>query len=510
MHRALFLPEIVATILETERSSPGFLHTCLFVSKIFSEEACRILWYSCGAYCFAEQGTPNIRHLAQIAIQNTERAQYYADFIHVLEFSEEESEEENEGEENWVGDEADHDEARWHKELTSLQFPQLKDFSLHESSNATELNTGEFISHYAQPNIESFTVYQGSRISDALFDKLTQSCPRLKSLHLSKIRASNLSKDGLVRFLNRTDALTALVIQTGVYDSWSYEAFEAIAKLPNLTYIEIPDIQDNWVKSVYQANTSTPLFPKLDVHLSAGISERDLECLAHHVPKLEDLSITLQNMPPSLSILASASNFSHLTNLKVEFGPRNRISGSDLLLLARNCPLLSSLSLGVVDDDAFSPPGPASRPSTTGITDDVIDEVAQALGDSIISLRIIFDRSDLLTWSSILSLAQYCQNLGDLTISCNFDWQEAMSGTFEHTFPALENLDLVFDSILRESQVANYDEAMIQSCAQNMFELAPKLSLIWIDGANEGDDCWKSTVQKIYYDNLSFLEAEED
>lgn len=507
MHRALLLPEIVATILETNRSIPGFLHTCLFVSKTFSEEACRILWYSCGAYCFAEQGTPSIKHLAQIAIQNTERAQYYADFVHVLAFSEEESEEEDE--ENEVGDEAYLDEARWHKELTSLQFPQLKDFSLHESSNATELNTGEFIIHYAQPNIESFTVYQGSHISDAFFDKLTQYCPRLKSLHLSKISSSDLSKDGLVRFLNRADTLTALVIQTGVHDSWSYEAFEAIAKLPNLTYIEIPDIQNNWIDSVSRANPSTPLFPKLDVHLSTGISERDLECLAQHVPKLEDLSITLQNLPPSLRILASASNFSHLTNLKVEFGPRNRISGSDLLLLARNCPLLSSLSLGVVDDDAFSPPGPASRPSTTGITDDVIDEVAQALGDSIISLSIIFDRSDLLTWSSILSLAQYCYNLGDLAISCNFDWQEAMSGTFEHIFPALENLDFIFDFSLRESQVQNFDHTTVQSCAQKMFELAPKLSLFWIDGANEVDNSWESAVQMMYYDTLSSPEVVE-
>ncbi|KAF5876263.1 uncharacterized protein Bfra_002666 [Botrytis fragariae] len=504
MHRALLLPEIVATILETNSSSPGFLHTCLFISKTFSEEASRILWYACGAYCFAEQGTPNIRHLAQIAIQNTERAQYYADFVHVLGFSEEGEEGENDDDGTYL------DEARWHKELTALRFPQLKDFSLHESSNATGLNTGEFIIHYAQPNIESFMVYQGSRLSDAFFDKLTHSCPRLKSLHLSKISGSNLSKDGLTQFLNRADGLTALVIQSGVHDSWSYEAFEAIARLPNLTYIEIPDVQDNWVNSVYRTNPSISVFPKLDVHLSTGISERDLECLAYHVPKLEDLSITLQNLPPSLSILASASKFSHLTNLKVEFGPRSRISGSDLLLLARNCPLLSSLSLGEVDDSAFSPPGPASRPSTAGITDDVIEEVAEALGDSIVSLRIIFERSDLLTWNSILSLARYCDNLGDLTISCNFNWQEAMSGRFEHTFPALENLDLIFDSILRESQVANYDEATIQSCAQKMFELAPKLSLFWIDGANKGDNCWKSTVQKIYYDNLSFLEVEED
>ena len=96
MHRALLLPEIVATILETNSSSPGFLHTCLFISKTFSEEACRILWYACGAYCFAEHGTPNIRHLAQIAIRDTERAQYYADFVHVLGFSEEEKEEEAE------------------------------------------------------------------------------------------------------------------------------------------------------------------------------------------------------------------------------------------------------------------------------------------------------------------------------------------------------------------------------------------------------------------------------
>jgi hypothetical protein len=37
--RALLLPEIVATILRTGSTSPGFLHICLFINKIFSFEA---------------------------------------------------------------------------------------------------------------------------------------------------------------------------------------------------------------------------------------------------------------------------------------------------------------------------------------------------------------------------------------------------------------------------------------------------------------------------------------
>ena len=87
--RALLLPEIVATILRTESTSPSLLHTCVFINKIFSFEACRILWEGCGArYNSATTGhvTPKIKHLAR---HYTQRAQFYTNFIHILMFHDE-------------------------------------------------------------------------------------------------------------------------------------------------------------------------------------------------------------------------------------------------------------------------------------------------------------------------------------------------------------------------------------------------------------------------------------
>ena len=89
MHHALLLPEIVATILRTESTSPSLLHTCVFINKIFSFEACRILWEGCGArYNSATTGhvTPKIKHLAR---HYTQRAQFYTNFIHILMFHDE-------------------------------------------------------------------------------------------------------------------------------------------------------------------------------------------------------------------------------------------------------------------------------------------------------------------------------------------------------------------------------------------------------------------------------------
>ncbi|KAA8574666.1 hypothetical protein MFRU_030g00570 [Monilinia fructicola] len=508
MHRALLLPEIIATILETESSSPGFLHTCLFISKTFSLEAARILWYACGAYYPPEvylHVTPDVKHLAQIAIQDTRRAQYYANFIHVLSFYQEDPEEHDDSEEDvYLA------EARWHEELVSLQFPQLEDFTLFKESDATERNTGDLITHYAQPNIEYFKVCQGSGLSDSFFERLANSCTRLKVLELSDILTSSVSKDSLVKFLNRADALTWLLIRTGVHESWSCEVFEAIAKLPNLSHIAIPDIQDKWIDSISQMNSSIPMFPSLK-ELEAGISDHDLESLARFVPNLEVLNIGLQNFPPSYTILASASNFPRLTSLTVEFGSQSRISGNDLLLLVQNCPLLDSLSLGEAKNDSVYPPSPGYRPSGINIDDNIIDEIAQVLGTRIISLAIVLDRPGLLTWRSILSLARYCKNLMGLTISCNFNWQDTLSGTPEHTFPALEQLDFVFDGEIRASQLVNdSDEEMLQGYARRMFEFVPKLSVFWVEDGNDSDKDWEAAVMKIFYENWSPPEIVQD
>ncbi|CAD6447028.1 af27899a-7e4c-4850-858e-e205638955ff-CDS [Sclerotinia trifoliorum] len=492
MHHALLLPEIVATIVQSESSSPGFLHTCLFISKTFSFEACRILWYACGA-CEHEENeehaTPKIINLARIVIQNVTRAQYYADFIHVLTFDKR--------------FEAEcRDEASWHKELVSLQFPQLQHFTLHESVEATERNTGDMIIHYAQPNIEAFVVYQGSGISDSLLEKFTKSCPRLEILELSRISAGNISRDGLTRFCNEAHALTYLAIRAGAYTSWSYEAFEAIARLPELTYLKIPDVQDNWFYSICNTDSSTPIFPSLQ-ELHTGMSDQELEDLPGLVPNLYELVLDLRNFPRSNNILELASNFPNLTLLEITFGVESRVSGYDLLLLARKCPLLESLEFGSYVRRAPYPSGCRCCPSIDDLSDDLIDEVARALGARILLLRITLDTSDLLTWQSILSLAQHCRNLQDLAIPCDFDWQETMNGKPKYILPALNSLYLIFDRNIRQIRHANdYEEETIEYSASRMFDFAPELSRFGVKGGNDADNRWAAKIRR-YYDSVS-------
>lgn len=514
MHRALLIPEIVTGIIEAGNSSPGFLYTCLFTSKVFSLEASRILWYRCGASEYPEaygHATPDIRHLAQIVIHDAGRAQLYANLVHVLSFSKEEPEESEEPEyASDLSEDEDEDDAhlyeiRWHKELATLQFPLLEEFTLYETSNKMESNTGDMIAHYAQPYIRSIKAYRGNGLSESLFGSLTHSCPRLTSLILNNITASKGFEHALVRFLKKADALTWLDIRTGVYDSWSYEAFKAIARLPNLTHTTIPDIQDEWVDSVCSTDCSSsePKFPSLE-DLETGMSNHGLECLAHKVPELQVLDLGLHNFPSSHQILMSASGFSHLTSLTIDYGERSRVSGNELLHLVRNCPLLERLSIGEVKDATVYPETSGRPPTGLDINDNIIDEMAQVLGARIVHLRVFLDRSDLLTWRSILSLAQYCENIMDLSISCNFNWQEVMSNTPEHTFPVLEGLHLKFDPALRESQhVVDINEEAMQIYAQRMLVLAPGLSHFWIEDGNKNDAEWAWAAQCIFYNKCS-------
>jgi hypothetical protein len=139
MHRALFLPEIIGTILRTESSCPGFLHTCLFINSAFSLEAIRILWEGCGARYNSGtgHGAPEVKDLARIILRNPYRGQFYANFIRILMFGEED--ESN----NFLG------EARWHRELLTVQFPQLEEIGLYESDDAATMNTGDVVRRFS-------------------------------------------------------------------------------------------------------------------------------------------------------------------------------------------------------------------------------------------------------------------------------------------------------------------------------------------------------------------------
>ncbi|KAH6672251.1 hypothetical protein B0J14DRAFT_69611 [Halenospora varia] len=476
MDRALLLPEIITIILRAEASSPAYLHTCLFINKLFSLEASRILWEGCGTdYNSWQAGhvTPTIKHLADVVTQDAQRAQFYANFIRILRFR-------DEGEENEFID-----EARFHKELTCLQFPHMEEVSLYESGNATSMNTGDAAIHYAQPNVKFFTLRQGSKLSDSFLDTLSNSCPKLRSLTLRECTENSVSEEGLVRFLDKSSFLDALDIRTGLDEAWSYKAFDAITKYRDMNFLRIPDIKDDWVDSLRHAGP-IPAFPNL-THFYTGVSDEGLECLARYAPNLKTLAVYLQNLSPSYRILASASHFTLLKDLTVHFGPQSSASGKDLLLLAQKCPNLAELSIGEYE---------GSRPSGSGINDSIMESMAKNL-PNITQLNLIFDRPDLLTWQSITSLARHCKKLEMLKLSCNFTWEEAITGTQEGMFPTLWALEVILDENNRKEEIAEGNQERVNTYATRFASIAPKMTSFTIEGGNETDEAMETAIYDI-------------
>ncbi|KAK6821043.1 hypothetical protein PG987_015443 [Apiospora arundinis] len=269
MHRALLLPEIVAAIIKSSSGEPGYLHTCLFINRLFWEEACRILWYGCGSrYNSATAGhvTPGIRQLAEISQRSRQRAQLYANFVNILDFSE--------PQESWPYG----DEARWHGDLGCLQFPQLQEARFSPSDEATSLNKGEVVIRYAQPSLREFGCEAGSEFSDNTLDELRTRCPKLKHLSLSSI-TNTLTQDGLLRFLRTFDSLQYLKMQIGTQDLWTRDTFLAVGHYAGLELLDLPVIEDEWIQG------QETLFPALK-YLYTDISTSGLNLLNRHVPSL--------------------------------------------------------------------------------------------------------------------------------------------------------------------------------------------------------------------------------
>ena len=89
MHRALLLPEIVQAIVRAGKIDPGLLYSCLFVNKLFSNEACRILWKGCYGVFGVGHVSPRVRDLGRMVSNpeiGRECAQTYANYIRVLIF----------------------------------------------------------------------------------------------------------------------------------------------------------------------------------------------------------------------------------------------------------------------------------------------------------------------------------------------------------------------------------------------------------------------------------------
>ncbi|KAF2665329.1 hypothetical protein BT63DRAFT_428300 [Microthyrium microscopicum] len=483
MHRTLLLPEIIAQILHASAASPGFLHTCLRINKLFSLEVTRMLWKGCGVrYNFAKAGhvTPSITDLARIVQTSTKRAQYYAEFIQILMFEEDGT--------SW---EDRKEEARWHPELATLRFSNLLSFSLFGGYGFPEsrsMSTGEIILHYAQPNVKEFHIDGASKLVDSFLDTLSYRCPRLEVLNVENVSDSHLSERGMIRFLDATKHLKVLSVRTTALEGWTLNTFKALSVHSKLELLSVPDLPEPWLRSLGQKDCISSRFPKLK-HFYTGISDEGLKLLALCMPNIKTLSLLLQNVAPSHQrhILRSASDFKHLTSLSIEFAPESSIDGDDMIILAQSCPNLQELLINEYDDHG---------PSVVNFTDATIERVAQSL-KHLSKITFTLDSSHKLTWRSVIQFAQHCKELEQLTLPCNFSWQEVIDQAPAGLFPKLWFLVLVLEKNNQKGgEVDSVEEETLDIHVANLVAFAPRLRYFRLSGGDTMDESFTAAFSR--------------
>ncbi|KAK8122774.1 hypothetical protein PG984_011444 [Apiospora sp. TS-2023a] len=468
MHRALLLPEIVAAIVKSESGAPGYLYTCLFINRLFSEEACRLLWYGCGSrYNSATAGhvTPGIRQLGEISQQSRQRAQIYANFINILQFAE--------PNETWPYG----NEAKWHSDLACLQYPQLQELTLSPADDSATLNRGDVIINYARPSLRTFAL-DGSALSDEFLHELRTRCPQLQRLTLSSID-NTMTQDGLLRFLRTQVSLECVWLQTGFERLWTEEVFHVVAQYPNLELLELYDIPDDWIRGEQR------MFPALK-WLYTRISPNGLVLLSRHVPTLETLHATL---PSTCTSIEAIVNYPRLKDLRVSYDDGAILRTSDLLLIAENCPGVQCLEIGE-----------SCPPRGEGLDDSMVEKMAQGL-PQLKELKLHYTvntGSKPLTLQSIKSLGLHCPNIEQLELTCiSIDWEEADNSTISDSLWTLSlslHIDHVplwpedYDRHSDNNDGTHVSKEHIAEMGGRFARRFPKMSSFFLDGGGEGEE----------------------
>jgi hypothetical protein len=423
MQRALLLPEIVSSILDAGKAEPHLLYNCLSVNKLFCLEACRILWRGCYSMFNVGHPTPKVRHLGEMVLRKDiglDRAQFYANFIHVLIFEED-------------GTDKDQctDEARWHPQFQQLHFPRLEELVVWNTELAEQLNTEEAILHYVVPSLRRLDLHASGPLSNILLEETSNRCLKLRYLRIES-RDTTISTDGLVHFLQRMFSLESLEIGLGLEGIWSQDALAAISRYERLEFLKIPAVQESWLATPEFSSNPT-IFRALKHFYCSGLRGVTLSQLHDSNSQLQTLHIYNEEFDETDDVLPAAAQFDQLTTFQFQPGLGTCITGQELVQLARGCPNLTSLSIGMDQ---------ATPPSAKSMTDSVIDALAQSL-PCIKELYLYFDSETRPGISSLLqSFSRYCPNLESLNISCKADWRSITALPNIALFPKLWSLTL--------------------------------------------------------------------
>lgn len=463
MHPALKLPEIVTAIVKAGETEPGLLHSCLLVNNLFYYEACRVLWKGCYGIFGVSHVTPKISDLAQMVLRTDigrERAQFYANFIRVIIFQQDEFTKE--------------DDTRWHIQLRQLRFPLLEDLNIWKTDSAESSNTEEAILHYVHPGLRDIRIDASGPLSDHFLDELSRLSPLLQQLDID-FRNVAISKSGLARFLQCMPCLQGVHL-AALDKSWSVDAFVATAKYERLELLHVPTVDETWFDEL-RPNPGSRYFQALQYFYSLNTNGKALRRLLEFTPELRAIHIYNGSLSGTEDVLLAAAQSPQLTNFRYQPALGAAIQGQNLLQLARSCPQLTSLSIG---QDRLAP-----LPTGLGISDDVMYSLAKSL-PHLQTLYLICESPAPPSIASILSaFSQHCPVLKTLEISCGSDWDTFANSQNAFTLPSLWTMTLYpkahMEDVLTDSQFGPL-LTCFREFAESWF---PTLEFFCIDDADE-------------------------
>jgi hypothetical protein len=487
MHQALVLPEIVALILETGETEPGFLFNCLTVNKTFFDEASRKLWEACATNTYGTPEYAEIRTLANIVLQGDAghaRAQIYANHIQTLDFK-------------YEDDDFEKTDARWHPVLAKLQFPKLRSLSIYPSNTAKSFNTGDALLAYAPPSLQFFNVYCATKLSNGFLGRLGSQCPGLQELHLDS-DDNTVSSDDLVNFLSQAPSLEQLNLRTGDNKIWSPAAFARLSQCSKLVSFNIPElIEEGWFASLGPSSGSEP-FPGL-LHVTGSMTTGAVKHLSALQPKIASLRVYNEKFGPTQDMLAAASCFKHLESFAFYPSSESLITGQEIIQLVQACPNLEELSIGDVDA--------TSAPDATGITDDVIQSLAEGL-PKLQTLQLVFNSNTRPSIGATLtSLGRHCPELTHLIISCQRDWESILSVPEDIRLPLLEDIKVIQSTQPTRQTTADERMPPIERWMTHVETWFPLLDSLEIEGGAPG---WELAFKDVFEHQLEEVDLEDE
>ncbi|USP72739.1 hypothetical protein yc1106_00013 [Curvularia clavata] len=470
VHRALLLPEVVAAILNAGSDESGLLYNCLLVNHLFLEEARRILWSTCDSSTGVH---PDIQNLGEMVLRDDigpHRAQVYANLVRELSFH---------------YDNTYIDQTSWHSVLCQLQFPQLVSVSFWETDHGAILNTEAVILHYAKSNLRRLSVDCCVPLSDYFFDAMAGFCSRLNYLLLRPFKVT-ASSGSVVRMLEKMPNIDTVEFERGFQKAFSLEMLRVIASYPNLNQTVLPYVQDGHLLAI-QADAEKRWFPKLR-YLYISATAETLRLFCQLVPGIEAIGLRNHGMGRTNHVLTSASGFRQLTSFTAQLSLSTVIHGDELIQLAKGCPGLEELNIGI---DSWSD----TKPSATGITDDLIRELALHLSN-LKQLYLLFESdagSKPGCIQSIQTLGQHCKKLEELALSCRFDWPSILSLPQREQMPlavSLEQLELLPEDHMRQSLTEEEYSGLLDAWRYNAKTWLPQLRFMMIRNADDWEEAF--------------------